>query len=175
MKPPATKTILLFLSGCMFGLIAGWYAGYLHPRTTAIRRGVEYLERSLDQYEPEYVGPSLQAMRVIPLIESGQTNEAVQSLSDWIANYYRSYASTPGTNDYRRRARDVIEAMAKTNTILANRIAFKMTNQPWAGYERIWMEEWKSYIYVKYYEQNDSATHAEPAAAGDSHPPSHAQ
>jgi len=38
--------------------------------------------------------------------------------------------------------------MARTNQILARRIEYKMTSNPLKGSERVWVEEWKDYMYV---------------------------
>jgi hypothetical protein len=138
------KSFVIFAVGGVLGLAIGWYAGYIHPSTTANRRALIYMDR----LEPHYIGPSLLAIRTIPLVSSGDTNAAVERLSDAIADYYRAYGVTAGTNENRMRARTVIEAMAQTNQILARRIEHKMTNDPLRGFERVWVEGWKDYMYI---------------------------
>jgi hypothetical protein len=138
------KTFVIIAIGSVLGLTLGWYVGYIHSSTTANRRALQYM----DKFEPEYIGPTLLALRTIPLVTTGDTNAAVERLSDAIADYYRVYGVTAGTNKYRVRARSVIEAMAQTNHILASRIEHKMTNKPLSGFERVWVEKWKDYVYV---------------------------
>lgn len=138
------RAFITFTVGCLLGLALGWFAGYIHPSTKANRQALEYMDR----LEPQYIGPTLLAFRTIPLVESGDTNAAIERLSDAVADYYRAYGVTAGTNEYRTRARTVIEAMAQTNQILARRIEHRMTNDPLRGFERVWIEEWKDFMYV---------------------------
>ncbi len=138
------KSAIAMLLSSFVGVAAGWFLGYVHPASTANRRALEYMDR----LEPQSIGPCVLAMTTMPLIEAGETNKAIARLADSIAAYYRTYAHSPGTNSYRIRARDAIKARARTNSILAERIEHAMTNEPLADFERVWVDEWKKFIYA---------------------------
>jgi hypothetical protein len=164
MTPRALKICAAALIGAVVGGFGGWYAGYIHPATTANRRALLVAER----LEPEYVGPALIALRTMPLIQSGDTNRATEILADAVADYYRAYAVELGTTDYRKRARTVIEATAQTNVVLAARIERKMTNEPLKDFHRVWVKEWNDYIYVGRF--TNSVGRAEPSDAPNDGP-----
>ena len=67
------------------------------------------------------------AVRAIEAIDSGDSQGAVQLLSHPIANYYLLYSGV-GTNDRRKRVITMIEQLARTNQIVAARIAEFSTN-----------------------------------------------
>jgi hypothetical protein len=80
----------------------------------------------MDRVEPEFSGAAIYALSTIPLIESGDTNAAIERLSHPIASYYRFYASNPGTNQYRAKMRETIDRMAHSNAVVAASIQREM-------------------------------------------------
>ena len=67
--------------------------------------------------------------RTISLIDSGQDQQAVQILSSPIAHYYHFYASSTFTNEQWLKLRAMIEGLARTNQIVAARIAEEMRDK----------------------------------------------
>jgi hypothetical protein len=68
------------------------------------------------------------SIRAIGLIESDDTQKAVQLLSRPIAHYYYIYADT-GTNDERStKLRGLIEQLISTNKIVADAITNQMVD-----------------------------------------------
>ena len=67
------------------------------------------------------------AIRAIQLIQSGETQQAVQLLSGPIANYYSEYGAS-GVNDRRSKLRSLVEELAKTNQLVAARLAEASSN-----------------------------------------------
>ena len=111
-----------FVVGLVVGSVITWCVAYVQPTSRATRRAGWYMDR----VEPEFSGAAIYALSTIPLIESGNTNAAIERLSHPIANYYRLYASNPGTNQYRARMRETIDRMARSNAIVAASIQREM-------------------------------------------------
>jgi len=116
------KSPLTFILGLAVGATITWFVAYVHPRREADRRGLAYIDR----VEPEFVGTAIYALSTIPLIESGDTNAAIERLSHPIAVYYRLYAHEPGTNQYRAKVRDAIDNFARSNATVAASIEREM-------------------------------------------------
>ena len=66
-------------------------------------------------------------VRAIKLIESGETQNAVQMLSRPIPQYYYLYAIHAGT-DRQRKMRAMIEELVSTNKIVADEMTNQMAN-----------------------------------------------
>jgi hypothetical protein len=62
------------------------------------------------------------AARAIQFIDAGQHEEAVRLLSGPVAHYYSVYGAL-NTNERRSKVRSLIEELAKTNQVVAGRIA----------------------------------------------------
>ena len=116
------KLAIAFTCGLAAGLALGWLTGYIHPRNAATRRAMQFVDR----VEPEFSGAAVYAIKAVQLIEAGDTDSAVTVLAGPIASYYRFYASQAGTNQYRLRARAVIDELARTNSTVADRIHSEM-------------------------------------------------
>ena len=67
------------------------------------------------------------AVRAVQFIELGDTQRAVQLLSGPIAHYYSLYGDDH-RNDQRSKVRALIEQIARTNQVVAARIAEASTN-----------------------------------------------
>lgn len=119
------KFFVPFVLGLLVGVVNTWLVVSFHPGREADRRGIAYLDR----VEPEFGETAINALSTIPLIESGDTNAAIERLSHPIATYYRLYASEPGTNQYRAKMRDSIDKFARSNAIVAASIEQQMRRE----------------------------------------------
>ena len=111
-----------FIVGLIFGSVVTWFIAYVQPTSQARRHSIAYIDR----VEPEFSGATIYALSTIPLIEAGDTNAAIERLSHPIADYYRLYASNPGTNQYRTKMRETIDKMASNNPVVAASIRREM-------------------------------------------------
>ena len=148
---PASTLILGFAIGCA----AGWYFGFVHPKSVADRHALQYM----DKVEPDFSGSAIYAISTIPLILSGNTNGAIERLSHPIAAYYRFYALDPGTNDYRLRMRRTIDEMARTNPTVAASIQRQIQPDEW---QHVWIDGLGTYAKAKVDHITNSSSRAEP-------------
>jgi hypothetical protein len=117
------KILLATFVSLFLGLGIGWYIGHRHASyyvPEIAREAVAGIESS----DGEKAG---RAVRAIQAIDSGDAQGAVQLLSHPIAHYYLLYSDLD-TNDRRRRMIALIEQLARTNQIVAARIAEFSTN-----------------------------------------------
>ncbi len=113
------KTFVASAGSLVLGLALGWY--FEHQR--AEREKAEIVQQMVDGTEH-----AARAARAIQSIQSGDTQQAVQLLSTPAAYYYTVYTD-PGSGDqHRSETRALIEQVAKTNQILAARIAELSSN-----------------------------------------------
>jgi hypothetical protein len=116
------KIIIISLFSLLVGAGFGWYFGYTMPIAKANRDArQEMLSIQADDSMAAII-----AIRAVPLIESGDTQKAVQWLSKPIGSYYRVYALHAGTNEERLNLRGQIEEMASTNSVIAAEIHRKV-------------------------------------------------
>jgi hypothetical protein len=117
------KIILATVIALFLGLGIGWYIGhrqafYYVPETT--REALAGIESSDGE-------KAARAVRAIQAIDSGDAQGAVQLLSHPVAYYYLLYSDI-NTNERRRRMIAMIQQLARTNQIVAARIAEFSTN-----------------------------------------------
>ena len=130
--------------GLVIGIVVGWLAGYVHPNRKDMRRLERYTEKVQKEREPDSTATVIYSIKGVQLIAAGLTNEAIEILSHPIARYYQSYAANPGTNEYRRRMRQVIDDLARTNLIVGASLARK----PLEGMKPVWIEGLQDYAWV---------------------------
>ena len=117
------KTILASAVALILGLGLGCYFEHHHAqreKTDIIQQMVEGIENSDGEH-------TARAARAIEFIDLGETQQAVQLLSGPVARYYATYGAA-GADDRRSRVRSLIEALARTNQVVASRIAEATTN-----------------------------------------------
>ena len=110
------KLLVALIVGLLVGSTIGWALG---ASRTASRMSHEAEEYALRLLEPQTAAAAEYAITAIPMIDRGDTNAAIERLSRMIAVYYHNYASQPGTNVYRIRAKAVIDEMSQTNQFVA--------------------------------------------------------
>jgi hypothetical protein len=107
----------------ILGLGLGWY--FEHHR--AEREKTEIVQQMVEGGESSDSEHAARAARAIQFIDSGQPQEAVRLLSGPIAHYYSVYGDL-SLNEGRSKVRSLIEGVAKTNQVVAARIAEAATN-----------------------------------------------
>jgi len=117
------KTFLASVVSLILGLGLGWYLE--HHR--AEREKTEIVQQMVEGGESSDGEHAARAARAIQFIDSGQPQEAVRLLSAPIAHYYLEYGEL-SVNERRSRVRSLIEGLAKTNQVVAARIAEAATN-----------------------------------------------
>ncbi len=116
------NTFLGLIAGILIGSCAGWYAGYTRPAAQVNRNEVQFFETmEWDDSKAAHF-----AVKAIPVVQSGDTEKAVQLLALPIGGWYRVYAGRAGTNHERLTLRDKIERLASTNPVVAAEIQRKL-------------------------------------------------
>lgn len=113
------KTFIAAVLSLALGLFIGWHFGHRHAgheTTAAVRQLVGTTEAS-DAAE------AARDARAISSIESGDTKEAVRSLSAPVAHYHAVYGNLALNDEQRLKVRGLIEQVAKTNQVLASIIS----------------------------------------------------
>jgi hypothetical protein len=118
MKPIFASAVSLLV-----GLAVGGYAGYHYQDRRSTSEAVNLM---LEGSESSETVQAARATRAIELIESGETQKAVQILSKPIAYYYSLYADHADTEG-RRRTCAMIEELVSTNKIVAVEVTNEMS------------------------------------------------
>ncbi len=112
------KTSIASIVSLLLGLAIGCYIGFRYCERHTTNEAVDLMVQGTE------TSAALQAtigVRAIELIDSGDTQQAVQLLSGPIAHYYTLYA--PGRSDERSaKLRGLIEELARTNQVVGARI-----------------------------------------------------
>jgi uncharacterized caspase-like protein len=115
------KTLTFSLFSLLFGVGIGWYLGCTRPVVEANRDALQKLHViQNDDRETAVFG-----LAAIQLIDSGDTQKAIQVLAQPIGIYYRLYALNAETSDERTEMRKSIEKLASTDPIVATEIQKK--------------------------------------------------
>ena len=112
------KIIIASLVSLLIGSSIGYYFGYTRPTAKTDR----YVWEQMHEMSDDDGAAAIVAMDVIPAIESGDAQKAVQYLSFTIASYYTTHAIQPHPDELRLKLRTEIEQLASTNQIVAARI-----------------------------------------------------
>ncbi len=108
------------------GLVLGWY--FEHHR--AEREKTQIVQQMVEGLESSDGEQAARAVRAIELIQSRETQQAVQLLAGPLA-YYQSVYGDLSANERRSKLRSLIEELARTNQVVAARIAEFSTNAHW--------------------------------------------
>jgi hypothetical protein len=117
------KTVIASTVSLILGLGLGWYFEYHR----AEREKTEIVQQMVKEGETSDGEHAARAARAIQFIEAGQPQEAVRLLSGPIARYYSVYGELRG-NEMRSKMLSLIDELAKTNQMVAARIAEAATN-----------------------------------------------
>jgi hypothetical protein len=118
------KTVIAATVALVLGLALGSYLA----RHRAEREKTEVVQQMVEGGESSDREHAVRAARAIHLIESGQPQQAVQILASPVAHYYTLYAGAGTKNERRAETRALIEQLAKSNQVVAARIAEISTN-----------------------------------------------
>ena len=103
----------------ILGLGLGWY--FEHYR--AEREKTEIVQQMVEGGESADRLLAVMAARAIQMVESSQSQQAVQMLATPVAHYYTVYTGVGTKEERRGETRALIEQLAETNQIVAARIA----------------------------------------------------
>jgi len=120
------RTVIL----CVLSLIIGVTIGWCFEHNRAAREkdsAVELMTASAESSDGHHVA---RAIKTIVLIDSGNAEGAVESLSKPIADYYERYGPYSGGNTHRAELRALIEELARTNKTVARVIMVNATHSP---------------------------------------------
>ena len=118
------KAFLSAAVSLILGMGLGWYCE--HHR--AEREKTEIVQQMVEGGESSDRERAVRAARAIQLIESGQPQQAVQILASPVAHYYTMYTGAGTKEERRAETRALIEQLAKSNQVVAARIAELSTN-----------------------------------------------
>jgi hypothetical protein len=118
------KTLITSIVSLLIGLAVGWYAERRHSE----HEKTQIVQQMFEGAESSDRERAVRAVRAIQLIESGEARQAVQILSSPVAYYYTLYTDAGSKEERRAETRAVIEQLAKTNQVVAARIAEFSTN-----------------------------------------------
>ncbi len=118
------KTAVVAVLSLLIGIGAGWYFGYSRPNAETMRD----LRHQEARDEADHMLSAAFAVGAINRIDAGNTQAAVQWLSEPIADFGSHCQINPSTNEERLKLLNAIEELAHTNQIVAvhltNRAAF---------------------------------------------------
>jgi hypothetical protein len=118
------KMLLTSVVSLILGLGLGWY----FERHRAEREKTEIVQQMMEGGEGSDRERAIRAARAIQLIGAGQPQQAVQVLAFPVAHYYTLYTGAGTKEERRAETRALIEQLAKSNQIVAARIAEFSTN-----------------------------------------------
>lgn len=113
------KTVIVATVALVLGLGLGWY----FERHRAEREKTEIVQQMVEGGESSDRLLAVMAARAIQMVESGQPKQAVEMLASPVAHYYAVYAGAGTREERRAETRALIEQLAKSNQVVAARIA----------------------------------------------------
>lgn len=117
------KTLIASALSLLLGFLSGWYIEHRHSE----REKNEIVQQMVEGGESSDGEHAARAARAIQFIESGEPKRAVELLSGPVAHYYLAYGELNG-NERRSKLRSLVEGLAKTNPVVAARMAELATN-----------------------------------------------
>ena len=118
------KTFLASAVSLILGLGLGCY--FEHHR--AEREKTEIVQQMVERGESADRLLAVTAARAIQMVESGQSQQAVQMLATPVAHYYTLYSGAGTKEERRAETRALVEQLARSNQVVAARIAEMSTN-----------------------------------------------
>jgi hypothetical protein len=119
------RTSIASTASLLLGLLLGGYAGHRFYERQVTNEAVHQMLQAAESSERERAA---RAVLAIEMIESDDTQQAVRLLSRPIASYYAQYADIRRHDEHSTNLIARIEQLAKTNAIVASRIAEAVTN-----------------------------------------------
>jgi hypothetical protein len=113
------KSLVASAAALVLGLVLGWY--FEHHR--AEREKTEIVQQMVEGGESADRLLAVVAARGIQMVQSGQSQQAVQMLATPVAHYYTLYTGAGTKEERRAETRALIEQVAKSNQIVAAKIA----------------------------------------------------
>lgn len=113
------KTLIASVLSLALGLFIGWHFGHRH----AGHETTEAVQQLVEATEASDAAEAARDARAISSIESGDTKEAVRSLSTPVAHYYAVYGNLSVNSEQRSKVHALIDQVAKTNQVLASSIS----------------------------------------------------
>ena len=115
------KTIATSLVSLLVGIALGWYVGYVRPNGKANREAMkQFAIMDADDSMAAAV-----AVRAISLIQSGESQKAVEGLVRPVGMFYR-YRKTRASTEAHSNLLARIEQLATTNQIVATELHRKI-------------------------------------------------
>jgi hypothetical protein len=119
------KTFIVSLTCLLTGLGIGWYIGYRHYQKQITSEAIEQMTQSVESSEAL---AALVSIKAIGLIETDDTQKAIQLLSIPIGNYYFFYRNAGTKNEHRAENLAQIEQLVRTNETVAEEINKRRRN-----------------------------------------------
>ena len=104
---------------CVVSFAVGLAAGTYFSQRSENQEKASIVEQALNSLESTRASHAVRAAKAIEFIGSGHKEEAVRSLSVLIADYCTQYEDRVQRNPRRTKALELIDALAKTNMIVA--------------------------------------------------------
>ena len=118
------KAVIVAAVALVLGLGLGWY----FARQRAERERTAIVQQMVEGGESSDRLLAVIAARAIQMVESGQPKQAVQMLAAPVAHYYTVYTAAAAREEQRAETHALIEQLAKSNQVVAARIAEFSTN-----------------------------------------------
>lgn len=119
------KTFLVSAISCLVGLAIGCYIGYRYNERYVTNEAIQAM---MEGSESSAAASASISARSIGLIDSGDSEQAIQLLSFPVGHYYLHYVTNAYTNQQRLKMRALIDQLAQTNKIVAAHIATTTSN-----------------------------------------------
>lgn len=113
------KTILASSSCLLLGLVGGFFVGYHYYERHITSKASQQMVQLMDS---DSRLEAARGVRAIELIQSGDTQQAIQMFCIPVADFYAGYARLPHNDDKTKKLLSWVEQIASTNAIVAGAI-----------------------------------------------------